>query len=54
LDCDLTGRHLHTHGITQTETDTINKIILKIKKKSQVWWYTPLAPALGRQRQADF
>jgi hypothetical protein len=21
---------------------------------SWVWWYTPLIPALGRQRQADF
>jgi hypothetical protein len=27
--------------------------IFVIKKKSQ-WWHTPLNPALGRQRQADF
>jgi hypothetical protein len=24
------------------------------KKKSPAWWRTPLTPALGRQRQADF
>ena len=23
-------------------------------KFSQAWWHTPLIPALGRQRQADF
>jgi hypothetical protein len=27
---------------------------LKNKNKSQVWWRTPLIPALGRQKQADF
>jgi hypothetical protein len=24
------------------------------EKTSQAWWCTPLIPALGRQRQADF
>jgi hypothetical protein len=24
------------------------------KKKAEQWWRTPLIPALGRQRQADF
>jgi hypothetical protein len=31
--------------------------IRSLKKKkdlSQAWWCTPLIPALGRQRQADF
>jgi hypothetical protein len=26
----------------------------KEKKCRQVWWHTPLIPALGRQRQVDF
>jgi hypothetical protein len=28
--------------------------ILKIVQDGWVWWRTPLVPALGRQRQADF
>ena len=27
---------------------------IKIINISRVWWHTPLIPALGRQRQADF
>jgi hypothetical protein len=30
------------------------KNILKISTASWTWWCTPLIPALGRQRQADF
>jgi hypothetical protein len=29
------------------------KVLLNIAL-SQVWWHTPLIPALGRQRQVDF
>jgi hypothetical protein len=27
---------------------------LKIKERGRAWWRTPLIPALGKQRQADF
>jgi hypothetical protein len=26
----------------------------KVLEYSRAWWHTPLIPALGRQRQADF
>jgi hypothetical protein len=30
------------------------KLLNKIVKNCWTWWCTPLIPALGRQRQADF
>jgi hypothetical protein len=35
---------------TKQKTEKQNKT----KILSQAWWRTPLIPALGRQRQADF
>jgi hypothetical protein len=31
-----------------------SKVWLKGDETSQEWWHTPVIPALGRQRQADF
>jgi hypothetical protein len=29
-------------------------VVVKKSNVSRMWWRTPLTPALGRQRQADF
>ena len=48
--------HVHTCAFTHTSTHIIHKhtIINNFLKLSRAWWCTPLVPALGRQRQADF
>ena len=39
-------------GRKRKETET--NIILKEDEEARQWWHTPLIPALGRQRKADF
>jgi hypothetical protein len=38
----------------QTKNQNNKKETLKGLVGNQAWWCTPLIPALGRQRQADF
>jgi hypothetical protein len=43
-------------GFDQNETYYFvkYKVLLNVAKVCLVWWLTPLIPALGRQRQANF
>jgi hypothetical protein len=38
-----------TEGFKTDKNNSLKKI-----QESRAWWCTPLIPALGRQRQADF
>jgi hypothetical protein len=37
-----------------SEKGDYNKQVLKNSQEARQWWNTPLIPALGRQRQANF
>jgi hypothetical protein len=43
-----------THTVHQRAKDALARTHGKSKGWSRAWWYTPLIPALGRQRQVDF
>jgi hypothetical protein len=53
----LATREAENHMLKAT-LENLKKPYFKIQIKkggiSQVWWRTPLIPALGRQRHADF
>jgi hypothetical protein len=40
--------------VTGCMTDTNSQASKKNKMLARQWWRTPLIPALGKQRQADF
>jgi hypothetical protein len=43
-----------SHILHQNNTRTVSRPHTKIIFHRRAWWPTPLIPALGRQRQADF
>jgi hypothetical protein len=55
ITISLLSRHLKDEGAIQVTTDQIFSFFLLLKLfLAGRWWCTPLIPALGRQRQADF
>jgi hypothetical protein len=46
--------HMGTGEIFLNRTPMTYALRSRIDKWSRAWWCTPLIPALGRQRQADF
>jgi hypothetical protein len=45
----------YSEGLFQSNKNTLSSTgHLKMFKLDQAWWRTPLKPALGRQKQADF
>jgi hypothetical protein len=52
LQNDSVGETVSSNEILRIENAKKKKE--KKKMPSRAWWRTPLIPALGRQRQADF
>jgi hypothetical protein len=51
------GKKLRIRPVIRVRVSKLSnnlKMILKVIEVSQAWWYTPLIPTLGRQRQEDF
>jgi hypothetical protein len=46
-------RYLFLHGTVERD-GKLQRGKKSRSRRSQGWWPTPLIPALGRQRQADF
>jgi hypothetical protein len=47
------SRRITVRGQPGEHSKTLSQKV-KIKKQSQVWWHTPIIPALGRLRQKDY